>query len=71
MLALPGVGCGLLAAWSGSRLLQSQLYGVSGSDLLAYTLSGVLLLVAALAACAVPARRASNVDPVEALRADC
>lgn len=69
-VALPGVIVGLTAAWAGSRALQSQLFGVTGADLPAYAISGLLLLAAALLACALPARRAAKVNPVEALRAE-
>lgn len=69
-LAVPGVVLGLVAAWAGSRVLQSQLFGITSADLPAYAASGVLLLAVALVACTVPARRAAKVNPVEALRAD-
>jgi ABC-type antimicrobial peptide transport system permease subunit len=70
MVAVPGVGIGLAAAWAGSRWLQSQLFGVTGTDVPAYVASGVLLLAAALLACVLPARRAAAVNPLEALRAE-
>jgi ABC-type antimicrobial peptide transport system permease subunit len=70
MVAVPGVVIGLLAAWAGSRWLQSQLFGITGADLPAYAASGLLLLIAALLACVVPALRAAAVNPVEALRAE-
>ena len=69
-VALPGVGIGLAAAWAGSRALQSQLFGVTGADLPAYVISGLLLLAAALVACALPARRAAKVNPIDALRTE-
>jgi Acidobacterial duplicated orphan permease len=68
-VAFPGVLVGLACAWLGSRALSSQLFGITGGDLLTYAISGLLLLVAALIACAVPARRAANVNPTESLRA--
>jgi putative ABC transport system permease protein len=70
MVAVPGVGIGLAAAWAGSRWLQSQLFGITGTDVPAYVASGVLLLAAALLACVLPARRAAAVNPLEALRAE-
>ena len=70
MAAVPGVAFGLAGAWVGSRWLQSQLFGITGADLPAYAASGLLLLVAALLACVLPARRAAAVNPVEALRAE-
>lgn len=69
-LVLPGVALGWMVAWSGSRLMQSQLFGVSSTDLAAYLCSGLALLATALLACAVPAQRASRVSPAEALRTD-
>ncbi|HWA84753.1 MAG TPA: ABC transporter permease [Opitutus sp.] len=69
-VAVPGVIIGLAAAWAGSRALQSQLFGISGNDLPTYSLSGLLLLAAALFACLLPARRAAKVNPTEALRAE-
>lgn len=69
-VALPGVIVGLAAAWAGSRALQSQLFGITGADVPVYAISGILLLAAALVACALPAQRAAKVNPVEALRSD-
>lgn len=69
-VALPGVMVGLAVAWIGSRALKSQLFGVAGDDLLTYFVSGLLLLIAALIACALPARRAARVNPTESLRAE-
>jgi predicted permease len=70
LVAVPGVIIGLAAAWAGSRALQSQLFGITASDILTYSLSGLLLLAAALLACLLPARRAAKVNPTEALRAE-
>ncbi|MFA5264704.1 MAG: ABC transporter permease [Opitutaceae bacterium] len=70
MLALPGVILGLAGAWGVSRLLQSQLFGVTGTDPFTYVASAILLLLAALLACWLPARRATLVNPIEALRAE-
>jgi ABC-type antimicrobial peptide transport system permease subunit len=69
-LALPGVLLGLAGAWTGSRLLESQLFGIRGTDPVTYGVGAVLLLLAALVACWVPARRAASVNPIEALRAE-
>jgi len=69
-LALPGVLLGLAGAWTGSRLLESQLFGIRGTDPFTYGAGAVLLLLAALVACYVPARRAASVNPIEALRAE-
>jgi putative ABC transport system permease protein len=69
-LAVPGVALGLAGAWTVSRVLQSQLFAVTGTDPLTYVASALLLLLAALLACYVPARRATLVNPTEALRAE-
>jgi putative ABC transport system permease protein len=69
-LALPGVMLGMVGAWAVSRLLQSQLFGVTGTDPLTYIESAVILLLAALLACYVPACRATQANPADALRAE-
>jgi putative ABC transport system permease protein len=69
-LALPGVLLGLAGAWGVSRLLQSQLFGVTATDPFTYVTGALLLLLAALLACWVPARRATLVNPTEALRSE-
>jgi putative ABC transport system permease protein len=69
-LAGSGVVLGLGGAWAVSRLLQSQLFGITGTDPLTYIGGALLLLFVALAACVIPARRAASINPTEALRAE-
>jgi putative ABC transport system permease protein len=53
-----------------TRLLRSFLFGLSPFDPIAYVIVASLLTVVAVVACLVPARRATNVDPMVALRAE-
>jgi predicted permease len=63
-----GLAAGLAIALPASRLLRSELYGVSPLDPVAYLSVAVILAIAGLAASYAPARRATRVDPVTALR---
>jgi predicted permease len=67
-LALAGIVAGAVGAWAAAQLLSSLLYGVSASDPLTFGAMVVLLTIVAMAAAYFPARRASMVDPMEALR---
>jgi putative ABC transport system permease protein len=67
-MAGAGLGLGSIGAYAASRAMQSNLYGTGVMDWGAFSAVAALLLVAALLACYVPARRASSVDPMIALR---
>ncbi len=67
-LALLGVGFGLAAALAATRLLASLLFGTAANDPFAFCSVAALLIAVALMACFIPARRASRVDPLVALR---
>jgi putative ABC transport system permease protein len=69
-LAGLGVGLGFIGALALTRLMRGMLAGVSPNDPLSFAASAALLIGAAALACVLPARRASRVDPVIALRGD-
>ena len=68
LLAVIGVGVGLLATIPLTRVILSQWYGVSATDPLTFALIPLLLLTVAVLACCIPALRATRVDPINALR---
>jgi len=68
VLALTGSAIGIAGALLLSRLMSSQLYGVSPTDPITFVAVSVLLTLVALAACYIPARRAMQIDPMVALR---
>jgi putative ABC transport system permease protein len=70
MLAVAGLVLGLGGAWLVGRAMQSMLFGVSALDVPAFAAVGSVLMLSALLACYVPARRAVWIDPIQALRQD-
>lgn len=67
-LAMGGIAIGIVASMALTRLMQSLLFEVSPRDLQVFALVSSLLIVVALAACYLPARRATRVDPMTVLR---
>ncbi len=69
-LIAAGVAIGALASLALTRLLASQLWGVSAVDPASFAAAAMVLLASGLAACYFPARRAARLDPLEALRCE-
>jgi putative ABC transport system permease protein len=69
-MALAGVAVGLLGTTFAARSLTSLLYGISALDPLTLGSASIVLIGVALAACALPARRAARIDPMQALRTE-
>ncbi len=69
-VVLAASAVGLAGASAATRLLRGQLFGVGTSDPLTFTVVPLILAAVALAACALPARRAARVDPMVALRTE-
>ncbi|HZR08894.1 MAG TPA: ABC transporter permease [Myxococcales bacterium] len=65
-----GLAIGIVAALAASRLIAAQLYGISAQDPLTYLTLGIGLALVALAASAIPALRATRIDPMSALRTE-
>jgi predicted permease len=69
-LVAVGASIGILLAIGASRLIRSQLFGVTPTDPFAFAAAIAVLLIVAAAGCIIPARRAARVDPLVALRAE-
>jgi putative ABC transport system permease protein len=69
-LVLAGVAIGLAASFAATRLMRGLLYGVSTTDPFTFAGVSILVVLAGLAACYIPARRAMRVDPVTALKCE-
>jgi putative ABC transport system permease protein len=63
-----GIGIGLLVSFGLTRVLQGLLFGIKASDSLTFAVVVAILMISALMACLLPAKRAAHVDPVVALR---
>jgi ABC-type antimicrobial peptide transport system permease subunit len=63
-----GVGLGLTVAFVLARFLETQLFGVTAHDPVTFIVVAVLLFSAAILGCLIPARRATKIDPMTALR---
>ena len=70
VLTAYGTAAGLLSSWVATRFLESVLFGVSPTDLATFLSVTCVLAMSAVLACLVPARRASRVDPMVALRSE-
>ena len=68
MLALIGIGIGALGAWALTRWIEGMLFGVSPTDGPTFVIVSLIVTVVAFLACYLPARRATRVDPLVALR---
>ena len=67
-LTVVGVVLGLIGAYAATRLMSSLLFGVTATDVTTFVLVPIGLSIVALVACLIPARRATRVDPLVALR---
>ena len=68
MLVVVGVVLGIGGAFAATRLLSTQLFGVAPTDPIVFVIVAIALTLAGLAACVIPARRATRADPIAALR---
>ena len=68
VLVVLGIVAGAIGSWFATRLMSSLLFGVRATDSVTFMVIAVLLILVALVACYIPARRATKVDPMVALR---
>jgi predicted permease len=69
-IILAGLGAGLIMALAAARLLETFLFGIAAHDVLTFLVASILLVTVSIAACLIPAVRASRVDPLLALRSE-
>jgi ABC-type antimicrobial peptide transport system permease subunit len=69
-LALAGLAAGLIVSFAFTRFLRGMLYGVGAVDWITFVLVPAILLLVAIAACFIPARRAASIEPMQALRTE-
>jgi putative ABC transport system permease protein len=69
-IALVGIALGIAGAFGLARLTSSLLYGVSPSDPATFAIVALVITAVAIAACVVPIRRATSLDPLTVIRAD-
>jgi predicted lysophospholipase L1 biosynthesis ABC-type transport system permease subunit len=65
-----GIVIGLAGSFALTRVLRTYLYGISPTDIITFAATTMLLVVAGLAACLLPARKATKVDPLDILRSE-
>jgi putative ABC transport system permease protein len=70
VLVMFGLGLGLAAAFALTRLISSLLFGISNTDLVTFVVVALGMAIVGLCACYLPARRATKVDPLVALRSE-
>jgi putative ABC transport system permease protein len=69
-LTCAGVALGLVGAFAFTHVLRTYLYSISPTDLTTFAVTTILLIVTGLAACVIPARKATKVDPLDVLRSE-